>query len=323
MFGITEVAAIIIGLILLVWSADKFIDSAAALAKQLGVPPLIIGLVIVGIGTSAPEMIVGSFAALDGNTNLAIGNAIGSNIANIGLVLGFTALVAPLIMQSGLLRRELPILLGTSFIVTIIFIDNSLTRWEGIALLAGMFSFVGWMVWAAVRDRNQDAIIAEFEQEMAEDSPLLPSILWLIAGLTVLLGSAKLIVWGAVAIAHALGVSDLVIGLTIVAIGTSLPELAACIASAKKGEHDIAIGNIIGSNMFNLLGVLGLPAIIHPTIVESEVLWRDYPLMLALTLALFIMGRGRKGNPGRIHRWEGGLLLSVYVTYLGFLFISA
>ena len=323
MFGIAEIAAVIVGLGLLVWSADKFIDGAAALAKYFGVPPLIIGLVIVGIGTSAPEMIVGCFAALDGNTNLAIGNAIGSNITNIALVLGATAMVAPLIMQSSLLKRELPILLGITLLVILVFIDNQLARWEGIVLTIGMFVFVGWMVHAALKARNHDPFIAEIEQELPEKVALLPSFISLTIGLIVLLGSAKLIVWGAVSIAQALGVSDLVIGLTVVAIGTSLPELAATMISARKGEHDIAIGNVIGSNIFNLLGVLGLPAIIHPTEIDPHALYRDYPLMIALTLALFYMGRGSKRKPGHIYRWEGGLLLGIYASYLVVLYFTS
>jgi cation:H+ antiporter len=323
---ILEFSAIVTGFALLVWGADRFVFGASGTANSLGVSPLIIGLVIIGFGTSAPEMLIGGFAAWDGNTNLAIGNAIGSNITNIALVLGATALVAPLIVSSDVLRREFPVLLIIMVGTLILFLDGHLGRIDGIILISGMVLFVLWMIHMAHKSRQPGAARDPLESELTAEIPkvsLNKALLWLFIGLAVLLAGAKAVVWGAVAVAQAFGISDLIIGLTIVAIGTSLPELAANIVSARKGEHDLAIGNIMGSNMFNLLGVLGLPAVIHPTDFEHSVLTRDFPIMIALTIALYLMARSRKHQHGHINRTEGVILLIIFISYLGLLYANA
>jgi cation:H+ antiporter len=283
--------AVLAGFVALTWGADRFVVGAAATARNLGMPTLVIGLTVVGFGTSAPEILVSSMAAWQGNTSLAVGNALGSNITNIALVLGATALITPLRVHSSVLRREFPVLMAIMLFTLALLTDGRLDRHDGLLLLAGL----------------------------AVAMPLSRALTWLLIGLLVLLGSARILVWGAVEIATLFGVSDLVIGLTIVAIGTSLPELAASVTSALKHEHDIAIGNIIGSNMYNLLAVLGLPALIHPADLPAEVLMRDYPVMIVLTLGLFAAAYGFRGA-GQINRVEGGLLLASFCGYQYLLF---
>ncbi len=319
--------AVLAGFALLIWGADRFVTGASATASNLGVSPLIIGLTIVGFGTSAPEMIVSVVAALDGTPNLAIGNALGSNIANIALVLGITALISPLLVHSKILQREYPIMFFIMLLVLALLWDGQLSRVDGIILLAGMFVLMFYTTRLGLQERQQqkiaptnstdsaDPLIAEFEDEIPRDMSTSMALMWLFLGLIILLLSSKLLVWGSVNIAHAFGVSDLVIGLTIVAIGTSLPELAASVASALKGEHDIAIGNIIGSNMFNLLGVLGIPGLIGSVTLDAHVLSRDYPVMLGLSILLFIFAYGFK-RMGRLNRIEGGILFASYIAYL-------
>ena len=323
MFGIYESIAVIVGFGALIWGADRFVAGAAGMARTLNVSPLIIGLVIVGFGTSAPEMLVAGVAGWEGNTGLAIGNSLGSNITNIALVLGLTALLYPLTVHSDLLKREFPALFIIMAFVLILFVDGELGLIDGYLLLAGMACFVGWMVYLGKQSKDGDPIEQEFDEEIPDPLPIGKALFWVFVGLIVLLIGARAVVWGAVSIAQSFGVSDLIIGLTIVAIGTSLPELATTIMSAKKGEDDIAIGNIIGSNMFNLLGVLGIPAVIHPTIFESSVLIRDMPVMIVLTIALYIMAKGSIGKLGQINRYEGGALLTAYFSYLGLLFYMA
>lgn len=307
--------AILGGFALLVWSADRFVDGAAATARYAGMPPLLIGMVIVGFGTSAPEMVVSGVAALDGKPALALGNALGSNIVNIGLVLGVTALIAPIAVHSKIVRRELPLLLGITLLAGGLLWDGALSRTEAIVLLAGFFVLIGWTIYEGIRYR-EDSFAGEMDQELSRHPmPLAKALFWLVAGLALLIISSRILVWGAVSIAQTLGVSDLIIGLTIVALGTSLPELAASVIAARKGEHDIAIGNIVGSNMFNLLAVVGIAGVITPmSNIAAEVISRDWPTMLVLTLALFAMAYGFRGQ-GRINRFEGAVLLLAYVVY--------
>lgn len=311
--------AILAGLILLVWSADRFIEGAAAIAKHLGMPSLLIGMVIIGFGTSAPEMAVSAMAALDGNPGLALGNAYGSNITNIAVIVGITAIIAPIAVHSQVLRKELPLLLALTFIAGYQLIDGELSRLDGWVLL-GVFAVVmGWSIFQGIRGKG-DPLAGDTDAEMIEHPmPLNKAIMWLVVGLTLLLVSSRLLVWGAVFIAQSLGVSDLVIGLTIVAIGTSLPELAAALAAVKKNEHDLILGNIIGSGIFNTLAVVGLAATIHPLSVDSEVLYRDWTMMTALTVGLLIMGFGLSGKSQVITRPSGLLLLAVYLGYVGYL----
>jgi len=313
--------AVLGGFLFLIWGADRFVVGAAATARNLGVAPLIIGLTIVGFGTSAPEMLVSAVAALQGNPGLAVGNAIGSNITNIALILGLTALIAPLAINSKLLRRELPILSAVMVAGLLLLLDGDLSRLDGAILLFGLVIMVVWMVRTGMAERDGDVLVTEFDDDIPRNIPMPRALFWVFVGLLVLLGSSQLLVWGAVGIAQALGVSDLIIGLTIVALGTSLPELAASVVSALKGEHDIAVGNVIGSNLFNLLAVLGIPGLLAPLAIESAVLTRDYPVMIGLTLLFFVMAFGRRG-PGRINRVEGGLLLACYIGYQTLLYFS-
>ncbi|MBN2887463.1 MAG: calcium/sodium antiporter [Chromatiaceae bacterium] len=314
--------AVIVGLALLVWSAERFVEGAAATAQHLGMPTLLIGMVIVGFGTSAPEMVVSALAATSGNPGLALGNAYGSNIANIALILGLTALLSPIAVQSGLLRKELPLLAGATLVAVVQLWDGQLTRLEGWVLLGIFAALMAWTIWQGLRQRN-DALAAEVDESLeAHPMPMRRAIVWLAVGLVVLVLSSRLLVWGAVAIAQGFGVSDLFIGLTIVAIGTSLPELASSLAAIRKGEHDLALGNVIGSNLFNTLAVVGIAASIHPLAVAPEVLTRDALVMSLLTLSLFVLGYGWRGQ-GRINRLEGALLMSVFLGYTGWLIAQA
>ncbi len=318
-----QLVALAAGFGLLVWGADRFVAGAAGTARNLGVSPLIIGLTIVGFGTSAPEILVSAVASLQGNSGLAVGNAIGSNITNIALILGLTALVVPLSVHSRIVRRELPILIGVGLVALFLLRDHSLDRIDGILLLGGLLVLLSYTVYVGLSTRNsKDAMVAEYEAEIPMDLSLRASLIWLAIGLVVLVASSRLLVWAAVGIAESFGVSDLVIGLTIVALGTSLPELAASIASALKKEPDIAIGNVIGSNLFNLLAVLGLPGLINPDTIDPQVLTRDMPVMLALSVALLLMANGFRGQ-GRINRLEGALLVLAYLGYQTLLYFTA
>jgi len=314
------VVAILIGFVLLVWSADRFVDGASSVARNLRVPPIVIGLTIVSIGTSLPEMIVAATAALDGNRDLGIGNVLGSNIANIGLVLGVTALIMPLAIQSITLRREMPVLFLITVFAFMLMSDGELDFMDGIMLLVGLVLMLIWLARIGLKDRH-DPLVQEFTESIPDQMSMKQSIFWFIVGLLVLIASSRMVVWGAVEVAHALGVSDLIIGLTIVAIGTSLPELVASITSALKGESDLAIGNVIGSNMFNLLAVLAMPALIYPGTFAPQALLRDFPIMLAFTFAMFIFAFGLK--LGKINRFEAALLLTGFIAYLYLLFLQA
>jgi len=317
---VTALAAVVVGVALLIWGADLFVDGASSIAKNMRVPPMVIGLTIVSIGTSLPEMIVSAMAALDGNRDLGIGNAIGSNIANIGLVLGITALIIPLTVKSMTLRREMPVLFLVTFLAFALMADGELSFNDGLILIVGLVMLLAWMTRIGMKDRH-DPLIEEFTGAIPDNLSMGKSALFFIVGLVVLIVSSRMVVWGAVDIAHYLGVSDLIIGLTIVAIGTSLPELVAAVASALKGEADLAIGNVIGSNMFNILAVLAMPALIHPGAFAPEALMRDFPVMLGFTIALFVVSFGLKG--GKITRLEGGLLSSAFAGYLFLLYLQA
>lgn len=315
--------AIIVGFVLLVWSADKFVDGAASTAKHLGMPSLLIGILIVGFGTSAPEMVVSAIAAMDGNAGLALGNAIGSNIVNIALILGLTAIISPIAVHSKIVKKELPLLLSIVMLSGILLFDAELTFKEGIFLLFGFFALVGWSIYSAMKSKG-DSLGSDMEDELTEHlMSLKAGILWLIVGLLLLIASSRILVWGAVGVAEAFGVSDLIIGLTIVALGTSLPELAASIIAAKKGEHDIAIGNVVGSNMFNILAVIGIATVIQPmSQIPSEVLDRDWIVMLFLTVALIVMSYGFKAKEGKIDRIEGTILILCYIAYNSYLGVT-
>jgi cation:H+ antiporter len=310
--------AVIFGLALLVWSADRFVAGAAATARHFGMPPLLIGMVVVGFGTSAPEMVVSALAALQGNPGIALGNAYGSNITNIALILGLTALISPIAVHSQVLRKELPILTAVTALAAWQLWDGEITRLDAIVLLTVFGGLMAWTIWQG-RRKKADALGSEMEQELdIRAMPIRRAVFWLVVGLALLIVSSRILVWGAVEIAHGFGVSDLIIGLTIVAVGTSLPELASSIIAARKGEHDIALGNILGSNLFNTLAVVGTAGMIQPLAVGPEVFNRDMLVMAALTLSLFIIGYGYRG-PGRINRIEGAVLLTCYLGYTAYL----
>lgn len=309
---------LIIGLIMLVWSSDLFIDGAASVAKHMSISPLIIGVVVLGFGTSAPEILVAILASLDNSPGLAIGNVIGSNIANIALVLGVAAIVAPIVVKSSLLKREFPIVIGISIIVYLLILDNSLNLVDGIILLALLIIVMIWMIKANIQlEGTDDPMAEETIKELSEheEIPLKKSWGMLLGGLIVLVLSAKLMVWGAVDIAHYFNIPDIIIGLTIVAIGTSLPELAAAITAAKKGESDLMIGNILGSNLFNLLAVMAMPALLAPSIVDKTTLAIDYPIMLLLTFSMLFVALPRNGK-SIINRKIGVLFVLSFVAYL-------
>jgi cation:H+ antiporter len=312
---------IIGGLILLVHGADQFVNGASQTARKLGVAPLVIGLTIVGISTSLPEVLVGAVAAANGKTQIAIGNALGSNIANIGLVLGGTALVTPIVVASRTLRREFLLMVIAMVIALALMFNDYLSRLDGVLLLLALAGIVGWIVLLAKASPRSDPLAREYAREYGDDSRLGHSLLLILFGLVVLLAGAHILVNGAVFVAKSFGISDLVIGLTIIAVGTSLPELAASIMSVHKHEPDIAIGNVIGSNMFNMLMVLGVPALIHPDTFGTEVVMRDFSVMFGLTalmgLVVFVH------DHGRFRRWEGAVLLACFFAYQGWLFLAA
>jgi len=314
--------AVLVGFALLVWGSDRFVFGASATARNLGVSPLVIGLTIVGVGTSAPEMLVSATAALQGNPGVSIGNALGSNIANIGLVLGVTALVRSVLVRSRIFRLEFPVMFGVMAFAWVLLGDGTLDGSDGLVLSLAFIILLLFMLAIAVRARRSDPLRREFAKEIPADVGTGKALLWFVVGLATLLLGSRAMVWGAVSIARSFDVSDLLIGLTVVAVGTSLPELAASITSVLKNEPDIAVGNVIGSNMFNLLPVLAIPGLIAPTAVPPEALQRDFPVMLTLSVALVVMSWGFRGS-GRIARWEGGLLLLAFIGYQGLLYVSA
>ncbi|MCG9712462.1 calcium/sodium antiporter [Shewanella insulae] len=312
---------LIAGLGALVWSADKFVFGAAAFARNLGLPPMLIGLTIVAMGSSAPEMFVAATASLEGMTDTAIGNVLGSNVANITLILGITALLGAISVSSQTLKREIPMMLGATALAGYFLHDGQLTRIEGLVLMALFFSLMGYLIWHAISNKERDPLIDEAESEVPKDVPTPKAILWLVVGIVLLPLSADWMVQGAVGIAKAFHMSDLVIGLTIIAVGTSLPELAACVAGVLKKEDDLAIGNVVGSNLFNILAVLALPALIAPGAVDTAASSRDFYMVMATSVALAILilltGKARQLRP-----WHGGVLLATFIAYQVTLFLS-
>lgn len=321
-----EVIILFIALVMLVWSADKFIFGASSLARNLGVSPMIVGLTIVAMGTSAPEMMVSATAALQGNINTSIGNAIGSNITNIALVLGITALFQPLSVSSNTIKRELPLTLAVTFLACGVLYNSYFSFSEGLLLITLFFVYIITLLAITLKRKREngidDPMIIEAEQEVPEAVSMGKSILWLCLGMALLPISAHYLVESATFIAKAFGISDLVIGLTIIAIGTSLPELAASIVSIWKKEDDLAMGNIIGSNIFNILAVLPLASLISPGQVDPAVATRDSPYMLGVTLLLFIICFSRKKGFFRITRLKGVLLLFSFIAYQVILFTN-
>ncbi len=307
--------AVVLSLAVLVWSADRFVEGAAATAKHFGMPPLLIGMVIVGFGTSAPELVVSVISAIQGNPGIALGNAYGSNITNIALILGLTSIIYPITVKSSILKKELPVLTAVTVLAAFQLYDGRISRFDAVVLLSVFFILMFWSVRQGMKTTH-DPLEIETEKKLKESiMPLWKALFWLTAGMILLIASSRILVWGSVKIARGLGVSDIIIGLTVVAIGTSLPELASSIIAVRKGNHDIAIGNILGSYLFNTLAVVGLAGVISPMNAGGEVLRRDIPVMGGLTVSLFVIGYGFKHKPGRINRFEGALLLTCYVAY--------
>lgn len=314
--------AIVLGLPILLWSADKFVAGAASVANHFGLPPLLIGMLIIGFGTSAPEIIVSIFAAVQGNSGIALGNAYGSNIANIALILGLTAIISPIAVRSEIIKKELPVMLGITFFAAWQVFDLEISNDDAFALIGLFILLLSWSIWQGLQG-DKDELAKEFGDEIsANKAELKMNIVWLLVGLVLLIASSRVLVWGAVEVATFFGVSDTIIGLTIIAIGTSLPELASSLMAVKKGEHDMALGNVIGSNMFNTLAVVGIAGLIKPMTVEPSFFYRDVTIMLVFSVLLFIFCIGLKG-PGRLNRLEGGAFLLGYAAYTYYLISSA
>ncbi|MDN4502020.1 calcium/sodium antiporter [Alteromonadaceae bacterium BrNp21-10] len=319
---IVDVLIFVIGLVALGWSADKFVYGASALAGNVGISPMVIGMTIVAMGSSAPEIMVSIAASFGGSPNTGVGNAIGSNITNIALVLGITVLVKPMIIASSTVKREMPLML-IAIVVGIYFLnDHVLSRNEGIILMALFFVAIFLLYWLSVKADKRDCLEKEISQELAQDVSTSSAVMWIVVGLIMLPLSAHLMVESATVIAHYFGMSDLVIGLTIIAIGTSLPELAASVASIRKGEDDMALGNIIGSNIFNILAVLAMPGLIAPGVIDGNAAGRDSAWMLGLSLLLMLFSFNFKGKRG-ISRWQGVLLIALFLLYQVHLYISS
>ncbi|GHE22505.1 calcium/sodium antiporter [Halomonas urumqiensis] len=304
--------SVLLGFVALLWSADRFVGAAAATAYRAGMSPMLVGMTIVALGTSAPEIVVSLMASLDGLPNLAIGNALGSNIANIGLVLGVTALVVPIPVRFSMVRRELPLLMGATGLAGYALTNGVLGRFDAAFLVALLVFSLWWLFRADTPDASEQS------QGAIPDMRLPKALAWLALTLLLMIIGSRALVWGGSEIARGLGVSELVIGLTIVAIGTSLPELAACVASALKRHHDLAVGNVIGSNLFNLLAVLPVPGLLAPGAVDPAAASRDYPVMLGMTLALgCLLLWYRHGNLGRLPGAALALAYAAYLTWVG------
>tara|TARA_Y100000588_G_scaffold245324_1_gene259636 strand:- start:16132 stop:17118 length:987 start_codon:yes stop_codon:yes gene_type:complete len=301
---------ILLGLIGLVYSADKFVEGASNLARNLGMSAILVGIIIVGIGTSAPEILVSSSAALEGS-DLALGNAIGSNISNIGLIIGLTALFVPLTVRRELLKKEFALLIAVTFLGIYLLSDGNLVRLDAFFFLISLAFVMYFFVMNAKHGKHNEPVEEESEITMTMGK----SILYTVLGMAALIGFSKLLVFGAVSLAKAMGVDDIIIGLTIVSVGTSLPELSACIAAARQKQADLAIGNIVGSNIFNILAVLSASGFIHPMEVKQEMLVRDLPLMGILTIGFLLVSFSPKGD-GKINRVDGFLFLTIFVLYI-------
>ncbi|MFQ6007152.1 MAG: calcium/sodium antiporter, partial [Woeseia sp.] len=305
----------------LIWGADRFVHGAAATARNLGIAPLLIGLTVVAFATSAPEVLVSIVAAARGETDLAVGNAIGSNVANIGLVLGAVALFRPIEMTSATLRREMPALLAVTLLTVSLFLDSYLSRVDGLVLITGLVIVMVWLTRLGFRSSATDPITAEYEAEIPRHVSMRKAIFWFLVGLITLLAGAHLLVDGAIQIARALGVTELVIAIVLVALATSLPELAVSLVSARKGEYGLALGNLVGSNIFNSLAVIGAAAIIAPAPLPPSVLSLHIFVLVAFTLVLFAMTYDYDGK-GYISRLEGAALLAAYVAYVTYVAVQ-
>ncbi|MWJ26607.1 calcium/sodium antiporter [Halomonas sediminis] len=312
--------SVIVGLVLLIWSAERFIDGAASTSRWLGLSPLLIGMLVIGFGTSAPEMTVSVLAAAQGNPGLALGNAYGSNIANIGLVLGTVALITPLAVHSSVIRKEMPLLLVVTLLSALTLLDGVIARWEALTLIVILVAFITFSIVRSKYQQEEDPLVQEVAESLdSKPMSLKVSLLWTLVGLVLLIASSRLLVWGAVEIALSFGVSDLIIGLTVVAVGTSLPELASSISALRRREHDLVLGNVVGSNLFNTLGVVGLAGLIMPIETGREVLMRDWSVMTGMTVLMILFAFAWRGRKRRINRVEGGMLLAMFIAYTAYM----
>ncbi|ABE53787.1 K+-dependent Na+/Ca+ exchanger related-protein [Shewanella denitrificans OS217] len=318
---LVNILYLVVGLAVLVWSADRFVYGAAAFARNLGLPPMLIGLTIVAMGSSAPEMFVAATASMEGMSDTAIGNVLGSNVANITLILGITALLGALSVTSETLKREIPLMIAATVLAGFLLHDGVLSRIDGLILLGAFFALMGYLIYQALSNKSADAFIDESDAEIPKGVPTLRAVFWIVVGMVLLPLSADWMVDGAVGIAKTFGLSDLVIGLTIIAVGTSLPELAACVAGVMKKEHDLAIGNIVGSNVFNILAVMALPGLIAPGEVDAQASSRDFYMVLATSCALAILVLS-SGAKKQLTRWHGVLLLLTFIAYQIVIFSS-
>ena len=315
--------ALIVGLMILMWSADHFVNSSAATARNFGMSPMLIGLTIVAIGTSAPEVLVSLMAALSGFGDLAVGNAVGSNIANVGIVLGLTLLIAPIRVNPRLMSKELPLLVGITVISGAVIYDNLINFLDGILLITALvITMVLIHYWQKQPSDAAFSTIGEEEEAEIPEMKQGKATLILIGSLLLLLGSSRVLVWSATSIAQYFGVSELTIGLTVVAIGTSLPELAASVASALRKHPDMALGNIIGSNMFNLLAVMAVPGLVGESTINPSAFTRDYPVMCAITILLMVLVLAGK-KPRTLGRISGITLCAAYIAYTTWLLFTA
>lgn len=316
------IAATLVGLVILAWSADKFVAGAAVVARALGMAPLLVGMFIIGFGTSAPEVAVSALSAAQGAPEMALGNVFGSSVANIGLVLGLSAVLVPIAVKRGILRKELPLLIVVTALAWVLLLDGELSRLDAGILFTALIANVVWLVRQA--RRNPGDQLGKDTSQAADARAMSPRAawVWLVAGLALLVLASWALVWGATHIARELGWSDLVIGLTVVAVGTSAPEIATSITAVRRGETELALGNIIGSNLFNTLAVTGVAGLIAPAVVSSELLSRDLPVVMGMTLLLVAFGF-RWRSHGRINRVEGAVLVTLWLAYTGYLLASA
>ena len=324
------IVALLVGLVILVLGADRFVGGAAAVARHFGLPPLLIGIVVIGFGTSMPEMLVSATAAFRGTSGIALGNAYGSNITNILLILGLCSIISPIKVTAGSIHREIPLLLAATALCIALLWDGVVSRVDAIVMLAAFAACLGFSIYKSMRPATSGETTEEkaalpadaADEPPSKPAPIRRSVLWVLVGLGMMMASSEMLVWGAVSIATHFGVSDLVIGLTIVAVGTSLPELASSVMAARKGEDEMALGNIIGSNTFNALMVVGVAALIHPLTADADLLRRDLPVMAATTVLLYAFCWGA-GGKGVINRIEGAVLLSGYAAYTVYLLATS
>lgn len=305
------IVAVIIGLAVLVWSADTFIDGATDLAVKYNMPSFLIGVVILGVGTSAPEMVVSALSAMAGSPGLALGNAYGSNIINIALVLGATALISPIVIRASVIKHDLMLLIAATVLSVWLLYDGSLSLMDGMVLLLALVVVLFIQVILSLRGRDEDELNLNEHKHVNTAK----AFITVLVGLALLVASSRSIVWGAVELATLWGMSELIIGLTIVAVGTSLPELVASIVAARRGEHDMALGNIIGSNLFNTLGVVGLAAVISPMTVEAAILSRDMVMVAMMTGLLFMLCLVALKQKGQLDKTAAAILLSTFIAY--------